>query len=185
MNKDAYDRRRFLSKLSFAVIGTSLLSSQWFYAFVAKDQSPFAGYYPYSKQKNDLRCAKYSGTTLKVSGTTFARNGLRTLSYVRIEVWHLSPDSKKYDHKGAFSSNASGEYTFITDMPNRIKGQLPRIFFKISHDGRVDFTELILNDHNAYISHTHWENNKALNEKLFPIYKNKLGETEIQFNVTV
>jgi len=178
-------RRRFLGKLPLAVIGTTLLSSQLSYAFVTKDDSPFEGYDSNTKDNNDLRSAISSGTTLKVFGTVYGTDGLQVLPNARIEVWHLSPGSNKYDHKGAFSSNANGEYSFRTDMPNRKEGKMPRIFFKISNEGRVVFTELLLNSHDAFITHKHWENNRALNKRLFPVYKKKTWETEIQFNVSV
>jgi protocatechuate 3,4-dioxygenase beta subunit len=120
-----------------------------------------------------------------VSGKVYSKNGVTVRPNAQIKVWHLSPESSKYNHMGAFSANESGAYAFKTDMPNRTTGKLPRIYFKISHGGNVVYTELIVDANRAYISHEHWENHKSLNDNLFPVYKKNLVETEIQFNVTV
>ena len=185
MTEPAKGRRLFISKLSYALIGTTILSSQLSYAFITNTDAPFEGYEPCLDDTTDLRSFNSPDKTLNIIGTVYGKDGLSLKPNARIEVWHLSPGSSEYDHRGAFNSSANGAYAFRTELPNRMKGKMPRIFFKISHEGSVVYTELILNTHKAYISHEHWENHKSLKERLFPIDKNNGLEREIQFNVTV
>jgi len=177
-------RRQFISKFALALAGTTFLSSHTYSLFNNVD-SPFEGYDPKIGDKNDLRSHNSRGQGITVSGKVYSKNGVTVRPNAQIKVWHLSPESSKYNHMGAFSANESGAYAFKTDMPNRTTGKLPRIYFKISHGGNVVYTELIVDANRAYISHEHWENHKSLNDNLFPVYKKNLVETEIQFNVTV
>lgn len=179
------NRRRFLGKLPLAVLGGAILSSHFSFAFKNRVDSPFPGFDSNTRDSNDLRASGFLGNTIKVTGNIYGKDGLSLKPNARLEVWHLSPGSSQYNHRGAFSSNTDGAYVFKTEMPNRTKGKLPRIFFKVSHEGNVAFTELVLNAQKAFITHEHWENHKSLNDKLFPVYEENSEEIAIHFNITV
>ena len=84
-------------------------------------EAPYKGYHPFAEDKTDLRVSRF-GEQLEVFGRVYDHTGLRTLSNAVIEVWHLSPYSEKYGHRARFRTNESGEYSFVTDLPNRETG---------------------------------------------------------------
>jgi len=180
-------RRSFIAKTSMALAGTALLSSTASFASVFSKKVPFEGYDPLMGYKNDLRTF-LSGKTLEITGTLFTNenNQLLPCNEATVEVWHLSPNSKEFYHRGKFKTNDKGEYTFWTDMPHRKEGQKARIFFKATSQGKSLFTELVLDNHFAYISHSHWEYNHFLGKHLFPSLKTSSPQTgEVTFNFII
>jgi protocatechuate 3,4-dioxygenase beta subunit len=178
-------RRSFLGKTSAAVLGVAVLSSQNVIASIFNSQAPFEGYNPYTDQCNDLRTQRFGTETLCIHGTLFCAASKAVIADAKIEVWHLSPQSKKYGHRGYFFTDSQGGYLFKTNFPNRKEGRAARIFFKISSDKGTEFTELLLDSNTAYINDKHWVKNKGLQEKLFPKYNKGLFETNIEFNFTL
>lgn len=112
-------------------------------------------------------------------------DGIQVVANANIEVWHLSPGTKKYRNRGKFSSDENGNYLFVTDFPNRKEGKKPRIYFKISSGATTTYTELLLDRHQAYINETHWANNQILGDAMLPSYTETMHGKEIQFNITV
>jgi len=185
MNKNYSSRRVFLGKTTVVLAGAAFLSSQISLGNILNDQVPFEGYNPFAEEKNDLRTELFSTNSIKVTGSVYTRDGLQTIPNAKIEVWHLSPGSKKYRHRGKLTTDSEGKYTFHTDFPNRGEGKKPRIFFKTTANNNTSYSELIFDSNHAYINSEHWENNKILKNKLFPKYKKTVLGTNIQFNYTV
>ena len=127
-------RRLFLQRSVLATTGIALLISGISHAYSAK--SPFEGYNPYAEEKNDLRISSILGKHVSVKGKVFDKSGTIPISNALIEVWHISPNSKKFKHKAKLRTNKNGEYQFITDFPNNEEGKMPRIYFKISSEHR-------------------------------------------------
>lgn len=177
-------RRDFLGKSTAAIVGTALLSSQFSFGNIL-NQNPFEGYNPYAEAKNDLRKGLISINNVKVSGKIFYAVGKQIVGNANIEVWHLSPESMKYRHRGKFSSDENGNYQFVTDFPNRKEGKKPRIYFKISSGNKTSYTELILDRHQAYINETHWANNQILGDAMLPSFTETVNGKEIQLNITL
>lgn len=69
---------------------------------------------------------------MAVAGKLFDASGTMPLADCSLEVWHLSPNSTKYNHRAKLRTNEAGEYSFITDRPNREKGRDYKIYFKLS-----------------------------------------------------
>lgn len=185
MNYKPSSRRLFLGKTSAAVLGVAVLSSQNVIASIFNSPAPFEGYNPYAEQSNDLRKQDFGAETLCIHGTLFSADTSSVIADAKIEVWHLSPKSKKYGHRGYFYTDAQGGYLFRTNVPNRMNGKAARIFFKISSDKGTEFTELLLDSNAAYINDSHWVKHRGLQEKLFPKYSKELFETNIEFNFTL
>ncbi|MEZ4778779.1 MAG: hypothetical protein R2786_05280 [Flavobacteriaceae bacterium] len=187
MNASISSRRKFIAKTALALAGTTLLTSAKSFASLFKNGAThylLEGYQAIPELKNDLRTT-ILGKTLKVSGTLFSKETeLQPCSNALIEVWHLSPNSGDY-HRGKLITDECGRFTFWTDFPNRTKGMYPRILFKATTHERSEITELILDSHHAHISHTHWEKNKELGEKLFPKHSSSSLEGEVEFNFII
>lgn len=179
--KNLPSRRLFLQKTAMATTGVALLSSNTVIKAFTKDDSPFSGYNPYVEEKTDLRTSSLFGKHLSVKGHIYNKTGNSTVSNVTIEVWHLSPKSSKYKHQGKMKTNSLGEYSFITDFPNKEFGKTARVYFKVSNNKTTYFTELLVNDFGAHITGKHWEENQQLSDNLFPLKDNSV----ITFNISI
>jgi hypothetical protein len=175
----------FLRNSAIATTGIALLPSASIANTLTNNKSPFDGYNPFSEEKTDLRISTLFGKHLNIKGKIFDITGSFPLSNAIIEVWHLSPASNKYKHQAKLKTNCFGEYSFITDFPNKEKSKIPRIYFKVSNGNNEYFTELLLNDFGACITGKHWVKNKQLGEKLFPLKTGTLNTSTIVFNLSV
>ncbi|MCB0457737.1 MAG: hypothetical protein R2776_03960 [Flavobacteriaceae bacterium] len=187
MNASISSRRKFIAKTALALTGTTLLTSVKSFASLFNNGTAhylLKGYQEIPELKNDLRTAVL-GKTLKVSGTLFSNEAtLQPCSNALIEVWHLSSTTGDYQ-RGKLITDENGRFTFWADFPHKEKGFYPRFFFKATKEEKTELTELILDSHQAHISHTHWEKNKELGEKLFPKHSPSPLEGEIEFNFII
>lgn len=178
-------RRLFMRKLGLASAGISIFSSSNVLNAFTLDNSEFPGYNPYSEAKTDLRLSKFSGKHITVEGTIYCKDNLNPLDGVKMEVWHLSPNSAKYRHQAKLMTNKAGEYSFITDFPGREAGKMSRIYLKISNRNSSYSTELLMNDTGAHITGEHWGKNNTLGEKLFPVKEGSINASTIVFNISI
>ena len=173
-----------MQKSAIATTGIALLSSNVVNALT--DNCPYEGYNPYTDTKTDMRTVSF-GQHIKVKGSIYDKTGLSPISNAKIEVWHLSPNSSKFRHRGKLKTNAEGEYSFITDFPDKEQGKSHRIYFKVSNTNKTYFTELILGSTSpsSYITSKHWEENQELGKKLMPVSEKFLNTTTINFNISI
>lgn len=175
-------RRLFLKNSVLATSGLTLFSTT---IVNALNNSPFDGYNPYTEELTDLRNSSFLGKHIILKGIIYDELGVNPLPNTTIEIWHLSPDTNKYNHRGKMKTNKFGEYRFKTDFPNREGGKTPRIYFKITGSNEPYFTELMINNFGAHISGKHWEENKLLENKLFPVLKKTPNQFQIDFNISI
>ena len=180
--KKTTSRRLFLQRTAIATTGVALLSTGIAQAFTTA--SPYDGYNPYSEEKTDLRTTLFE-EQLRVKGVLYEKSSMKPLANASIEMWHLSPNSTKYRHRGKLKTNAAGEYNFITDYPNNELAKVPRVYFKVTHAGDEVFTDLVLNDTGAHVSDTHWNANQHLGDKLFPTSEKNLNTSIINYNLSI
>ncbi len=178
--KRSTSRRSFLQKTAIATTGLAFVSSNLVSAFAS--ETPFDGYNPFSEEKTDLRTTIFD-RHVRVKGVLYDSTGSFPLEGATIEVWHMSPNSKKYRHRAKFNTDANGEYSFITDFPNNEVADTARIYFKVNHNQGSYFTELAVGEAGAYITSKHWEENQDLGDKLFPTSETFLNTTTINFNL--
>ncbi|MBT8262233.1 MAG: hypothetical protein KJO05_05390 [Bacteroidia bacterium] len=178
--KESTSRRLFLRKTAMATTGLAFISSNVVSAFTS--EIPYEGYNPYSEEKTDLRTTIFD-KHVRVKGILYDKTGTFPMQGVTIEVWHMSPNSKKYRHRAKFKTNHNGEYSFITDFPNKEIASTARIYFKVNSDDDPYFTELAVGENCANITSKHWEENQQLGEKLFPTSEKFLNTTTINFNL--
>ncbi|UMB53700.1 hypothetical protein MKD41_15375 [Lutibacter sp. A64] len=183
--KNLPSRRLFLRNTAIAATGLALFSSPTFATSFTNTESPFDGYNPYAKETTDLRTSSLFGKHLSVKGIIFDKTGTFPLSNTSIEVWHLSPNSNTYKHHAKLKTNTNGEYNFVTDFPNKEKGKMSRIYFKVSNNSKTYFTELLINDFGANITGKHWEENIQLKDNLFPIKKGAKNNSSVVFNISI
>ena len=178
-------RRSFLGNTMMAAGGLALLGTTDLVHAFASETSPFEGYNPFAPVKIDLREDPF-GKHVQVSGKIFDQSGQRVLEDAKVEIWHLSPSSLKFRHRSTLFTNVNGNYSFITDFPNREYGKYHKIYFKVSDTGRSYFTELSFNEFGAHITDKHWEKNHQLgDDNLFPRFKTFLNQSNITFNISL
>jgi len=180
--KESTSRRLFLQKSAMATTGLALLSSGVANAF--SSEIPYHGYNPYSEEKTDIRTTIFE-KHVRVKGTVYDKTGTTPLPNALVEVWHLSPNSSKYRHRTKLRTDNQGRYNFITDFPNRETAQVSRIYFKLSHNGNSNYTELAVDQTGASVTSKHWEENQHLGNKIHPSSENFLQTTTINFNVSI
>ncbi len=169
---------------ALAITGLTVLTPHIANAFTISE-CPYLGYNPFAETKNDLRTGIFNFNSVTVTGTIYEKDGVTPLSNGTVEVWHLSPNSSKYRHRGKLQTDHEGKYEFITDFPNKEEGKCARIYFKVSSSENCSYTELILNGSGPQITSKHWENNKQLGDKLFPRKTEFLNQSTIHFNISI
>lgn len=131
---------------------------------IASRQSPYPGYLPIAPVKNDLRVS-FSGTAIQVQGLISDHRGRILPGPIRLEIWHLSPNSRKYNHRAITYTNEIGGYLFITDLPNRESGLNYKIYFRISFKDKSYFTHLSFNHCAAFMATRNFEKQLKPSEK--------------------
>jgi len=178
-------RRVFLRKTALLASGLTLLPSSTLLQAMPLNECPFDGYLPGEIWNNDLRKFQENVPNVRVSGTVYDALGLLPKPNTIMELWHLSPNSEKYAHRGKTLTDANGSYTFITDFPNNEAGRAARLYLKIGTSSSCYFTELIINDFGAHITSAHWERNNILQSKMYPQLKLGENQYEVTFNMTL
>jgi protocatechuate 3,4-dioxygenase beta subunit len=131
----------------------------------------------------DLRT--FGNKHITIKGNVYDKTGTNTVHGAIVEIWHLSPGLKEYKHRAKVITNSKGEYKFITDLPDRDPGMMPRVYFSISHESSSYTTELLINDNGAHITGKHWEKNNQLGQKLFPKKEMLANHSIITFDITI
>ena len=176
-------RRLFLRKTVLAATGISLLSQTELLG-LNNSSVPFEGYNPYQPNvSSDLRKNVW-GDFITVQGTIYDKKGSTPLPNAQVEVWHLSKSSGKFRHRTKLTTDASGNYKFLTDIPDRTEGKHPRIYFKVTSSKGTSFAELLIGKSGPYITSQHWEQHCQLGNKLFPTSTALFNNTLINFNIS-
>lgn len=182
--ENLYARRNFLKNVALVTSGVAFLSStSVLQAF--NNECPYEGYNPYSEEKTDLRISTLFGNHITVQGKIFDKQNLKELTSATIEVWHMSPNSTKFRHQAKMNVSNNGEFNFITDFPNKEQGKYAKVYFKVSANNRVYFTELSVTKDNAFINGKHYEENKMLGNDMFPTNRLISNQQIITFNIAV
>ncbi|HAT63645.1 hypothetical protein KXJ69_13465 [Aureisphaera sp. CAU 1614] len=182
--KENISRRIFIRKSAVATTGLALVASSTPLLAFSESNSPYKGYNPFAEEKNDLRTNPF-GKHIAVSGKIFSSDGETILPNTSVEVWHLSPDSKKFRHNAKIKTNESGEYYFITDLPYKEKNVPRNIFFKVTNNSESYFTKLYILSNTAYFNSQHWEENQNLGKHLATLSESTNTQMSIQFNISL
>jgi hypothetical protein len=171
-------RRFFLRNTLMAAIGCSVLPSLAIEANTKEELiSPASN--------SNLQLEGLTGKEIIVKGKIYNKTGLVTRSDASLEVWYLSPETKKYKYCKNIVLNDGGEFELATDFPAKELGKLPRLHFKVATKEKSYKTELLVNDFGAYISDKHWELNKQLGDNIFPVKTDFDSYSELQFNLSI
>ena len=182
--KNHTSRRFFLRNTAIASTGIALFSTTVINDYTA-EKSTLKSVLSFSTKKNDIRITGAGRKHITVRGKVFNKTGMISKANAIIEIWHLSPGSSEFGHRAKQITNKAGEYSFITDHPDRELGKTPRIYFKVTSDDISYETELFVTDFDVHISDKHWALNQQLGKKLFPQKQTLNNHSEIVFNLSV
>lgn len=133
----------------------------------------------------DLRTMNATNKHLVVKGKVYDKAGLLPQSGATIEVLNPSINSSLKNRRAQVTSNENGEYEFLLDMPIKERGKSARIEFHISNKTDAYASEVIITSCDAHILDTHWERNRQLGDKLFPVKESDDNHTRILLNLSV
>jgi len=105
-------RRNFLGKAFVATAGSVCMSSTSVLKAFEGIKVSFEGYNPYVEEKNHLRTSLL-GKQVAIKGNIYDEIGQHPVSDTVVEIWHLSPNSTKYHHRGKVYINAMEVYNLI------------------------------------------------------------------------
>ena len=185
MTNQKNSRRSFLIKSVAASAGLAMFSTTKTLASIVENETPYEGYNPYSSATNDIRNSDLHADGIKVMGRIFNKSGSKGIAQAKIEVWHLSSQSKKYRNQGHFFTDEEGFYSFISNIPKRNEGKIPRIYFKISDNSSTVFTQLLFDSNQAFILNDHWEYHRNLGGYVFPKLRKIKSVSQIEFNISL
>ena len=131
----------------------------------------------------DLRTMNATNKHLVVKGKVYDKAGLLPQSGATIEVLNPSTNSLLKNRRTQVASNEHGEYEFLLDMPEQ--GKAARINFHISNKTNAYASEVIITNCDAHILDTHWERNRQLGDKLFPVKESDANHSRIVLNLSV
>ena len=115
------------------------------------DRSPYDGYIPLAPLKCNLTRSR-EGEQLVIYGRIFDKSGKWPLGNAGVEIWHLTPGTKEFNHRAKLISDSTGTFRLTTDMPARMEGQNFKIYFKIRIGVKSYFTHLSFNHSMAFLA---------------------------------
>ncbi|MEP2936893.1 MAG: hypothetical protein ABJM06_00765 [Gilvibacter sp.] len=181
MKSQPSSRRKFLQKAALVTAGITVFSSSKTAANVFNSASPYPHYNPFTSQKTDLRTPLTTAPSVKVNGILLDKVTNLPVANAKVEVWHVSPGSKKVRHRAHFYTDALGNYSFVTDMPNKTELGSPRIYFRFSSGASIEQTQLVIGAADAYIDQNHWARQNKFNPKVLPRMTKPLGKRTVSF----
>ncbi|MFN3849083.1 MAG: hypothetical protein ACK4NY_06625 [Spirosomataceae bacterium] len=116
------------------------------------------------KNYSKLNPRKAHSKTLKISGKVYDKTQTPLRNLI-IEIWHSNTKeyTDKFEYHGRLQTNSQGEYSFLTDFPEKhFEGEslkMRRIFFRVSDDSKELLTTHLYfgDDGKAYIDQNHYK----------------------------
>ena len=156
-------------------------------------------YRPGAPLRTNLRLANSNGTPIILKGYIFKEDGKTPLNSALVEIWHCDENevydntSEEYKYRGGQKTKNDGKYEFKSILPVPYKAdpkdesswRPAHIHMRVSVPNQQDLiTQLYFKD-GKYVDTDRWASSPQAVNRILNISKNKLGESEIVFNVTM
>jgi len=197
------ERRKFIKNSSLTVLSISAFGSlNWNGKSFEGDTptttdilGPF--YRPGAPLRTNLRLANSNGTPIVLRGNIFKGDGKTPINNALVEIWHCDEfevydnASDEYKYRGGQKTKADGKYEFKSILPVPYKAdpkdekswRPAHIHMRVSVPNQQDLiTQLYFKD-GKYVDTDKWASSPQAVNRILDISKNKLGESEIVFNV--
>lgn len=198
-------RRSFIKHSSLTVIYTSAFGSlHWNGKNFEGDRptttdilGPF--YRPGAPLRTNLRLPGSKGTPVVLKGKIFREDGKTPIRDAFVEIWHCDENeqydntSAAYHYRGAQRTGADGSYAFQSILPVPYKAvptietswRPAHIHLRVSVPNQQDLITQIYFKGGKYVDQDKWSSAPEAVNRILPIRKNTMGESEIIFNVVM
>lgn len=154
-------------------------------------------YRPNSPLRANLRIPNSNGTPIVLKGFILKEDGKTPINNALVEIWHCDENevydnvSDEYKYRGGQKTKANGKYEFKSILPVPYKAnptdekswRPAHIHMRVSVPNQQDLiTQLYFKD-GKYVDTDKWASDPKAVNRILPISKNNLGESEIMFNV--
>lgn len=198
-------RRTFIKNSTLAVISVSAFGAlNWNGKYFEGDTptttdilGPF--YRPGSPLRTNLRLANSKGTPIVLKGYIFKEDGKTPINNALVEIWHCDENevydntSDEYKCRGGQKTKADGKYEFKSVLPVPYKAdpkdesswRPAHIHMRVSVPNQQDLITQLYFKNGKYVDTDKWASSPQAVNRILNISKNKSGENEIVFNVTM
>jgi protocatechuate 3,4-dioxygenase beta subunit len=156
-------------------------------------------YRPGSPIRKNLRLANSKGTPIVLKGFIFKDDGKTPINNALVEIWHCDENevydntSDEYKYRGRQRTKADGKYEFksILPVPYKVDSRdgvfwrPAHIHMRVSVPDQQDLITQIYFKGGRYVDTDQWSSAPQAVNRILNITKNKSGESEIVFNVTM
>ncbi|MBC7747761.1 MAG: hypothetical protein H7Z76_04120 [Methylotenera sp.] len=132
-----------------------------------------------------------------LKGNIFKEDGKTPISNALVEIWHCDENevydnaSDEYKYRGGQRTKADGKYEFKSILPVPYKAnpkdeaswRLAHIHMRVSVPNQQDLITQLYFKNGKYVDTDKWASDPKAINRILNISKNKLGESEIVFNV--
>ena len=154
-------------------------------------------YRPGSPLRTNLRMANSNGTPIVLKGYIFKEDGKTPINNALVEIWHCDENevydntSDEYKYRGGQKTKMDGKYEFKSILPvpykadpkDELSWRPAHIHMRVSVPNQQDLiTQLYFKD-GKYVDTDKWASSPQAVNRILNMSKNKLGESEIVFNV--
>ena len=196
-------RRTFIKNSSLTVLSISAFGSLNWNGKIFEGDTPTTTdilgpfYRPGSPLRTNLRLANSNGTPIVLKGYIFKEDGKTPINNALVEIWHCDASevydntSDEYKYRGGQKTKTDGKYEFKSILPVPYKAdpkdesswRPAHIHMRVSVPNQQDLiTQLYFKD-GKYVDTDKWASSPQAVNRILNISKNKLGESEIIFNV--
>ena len=196
-------RRTFIKNSSLTVLSISAFGSLNWNGKIFEGDTPTTTdilgpfYRPGSPMRTNLRLANSNGTPIVLKGYIFKEDGKTPINNALVEIWHCDESevydntSDEYKYRGGQKTKTDGKYEFKSILPVPYKAdpkdesswRPAHIHMRVSVPNQQDLiTQLYFKD-GKYVDTDKWASSPQAVNRILNISKNKLGESEIIFNV--
>ena len=196
-------RRIFIKNSSLTVLSISSFGSLNWNGKIFEGDTPTTTdilgpfYRPGAPLRTSLRVTNSNGTPIVLKGNIFKEDGKTPVTNALVEIWHCDENqvydntSDEYKYRGGQKTKGDGKYEFKSILPVPYKAdpkdesswRPAHINMRVSMPNQQDLiTQLYFKD-GKYVDTDKWASSPQAVNRILNISKNKLGESEIIFNV--
>jgi catechol 1,2-dioxygenase len=200
MQRRAFIKNSTLTVLSISAFGSLNWNGKIFEGNTSTTTDILGPFYrPGAPLRNNLRLANSNGIPIVLKGNIFKEDGKTPVNNALVEIWHCDQNeiydniSDEYNYRGGQKTKADGKYEFKSILPVPYKAdpneesswRPAHIHMRVSVPDQQDLITQIYFKDGKYVDSDRWASSPQAVNRILNISKNKSGESEIVFNVTM
>ena len=147
--------------------------------------------------RTNLRLPNSKGTPVVLKGSIFKEDGETPINNALVEIWHCDENevydnaSDEYKYRGGQKTKTDGKYEFKSILPvpykddpnNEASWRPAHIHLRVSVPNQQDLITQIYFKGGKYVETDNYSSSTQAVNRILDISRNKLGESEVVFNV--